>query len=152
MLAGELIEGIEAELSYSDEATAGMTLRANRARDEGVEVPLVHASLSTERVLVMDEVLGRPVSDAVAVDAAAVERPELARRLLASMLGQIVGDGLYHADPHPGNVLVSPDGTLWLLDFGAVGRLDPLVLDGLQGSRWASPSATRRWWRARCGT
>jgi ubiquinone biosynthesis protein len=132
-LAGELIIGIESELSYTDEAHAGMTLRANRADDEGVEVPLVHASLSTEKVLVMDEVLGRPVSDAAAVDAAAVERPELARRLLKSMLGQIIGDGLYHADPHPGNVLVSPDGTLWLLDFGAVGRLDPVALEGLQG-------------------
>ena len=93
----------------------------------------MHASLSTDRILVMDEVVGRPVSDAVAVDAAAVERPELARRLLASMLGQIITDGLYHADPHPGNVLVSPDGTLWLLDFGAVGRLDALALEGLQG-------------------
>ena len=132
-LANELIVGIESELSYTDEATAGMTLRANRAEDEGIDIPLVHASLSTDRILVMDEVIGRPVSDAVAVDAAAVERPELARRLLASMLGQIVTDGLYHADPHPGNVLVSPDGTLWLLDFGAVGRLDALALEGLQG-------------------
>jgi len=132
-LANELIIGIESELSYTDEASAGMTLRANRAADVGIEIPLVHASLSTDRILVMDEVLGRPVSDAVAVDAAAVERPELARRLLASMLGQIVTDGLYHADPHPGNVLVSPDGTLWLLDFGAVGRLDALALEGLQG-------------------
>jgi ubiquinone biosynthesis protein len=132
-LAGELIIGIEAELSYTDEANAGMTLRANRARDVGVDVPLVHPALSTEKVLVMDEVLGRPVSDAVAVDAAAVERPELAKRLLASMLGQIIGDGLYHADPHPGNVMVSPDGTLWLLDFGAVGRLDPVALEALQG-------------------
>jgi ubiquinone biosynthesis protein len=132
-LANELIIGIESELSYTDEANAGMTLRANRAADEGIEIPLVHASLSTDRILVMDEVIGRPVSDAVAVDAAAVERPELARRLLASMLGQIITDGLYHADPHPGNVLVSPDGTLWLLDFGAVGRLDALALEGLQG-------------------
>jgi ubiquinone biosynthesis protein len=132
-LAAELIVGIESELSYMDEASAGMALRANRARDEGVDVPLVHTTLSTERVLVMDEVLGRPVSDAVAVDAADVERPVLARRLLHSMLGQILGDGLYHADPHPGNVMVSPDGTLWLLDFGAVGRLDPVALEGLQG-------------------
>ncbi|HEX3316460.1 MAG TPA: AarF/UbiB family protein [Solirubrobacteraceae bacterium] len=132
-LAGELIIGIEAELSYTDEANAGMTLRANRERDVGVDVPLVHTTLSTERVLVMDEVLGRPVSDATAVDAAAIERPELARRLLQSMLGQIIGDGLYHADPHPGNVMVSPDGTLWLLDFGAVGRLDPVALEALQG-------------------
>jgi ubiquinone biosynthesis protein len=132
-LAGELITGIEAELDYSDEAQAGMRLKSNRAEDDGIDVPGVHVTLSTERVLVMDEVVGRPVSDAEAVDAAAVSRPELARRLLNSMLGQILGDGLYHADPHPGNVMVSPDGTLWLLDFGAVGRLDPIALEGLQG-------------------
>jgi ubiquinone biosynthesis protein len=132
-LADELIIGIESELSYSDEAAAGMQLKDNRADDVGIDVPGVHVTLSTERVLVMDEVVGRPVSDAEAVDAAAVPRPELARRLLTSMLGQILGDGLYHADPHPGNVMVSPDGTLWLLDFGAVGRLDPLALEGLQG-------------------
>ena len=132
-LAGELITGIEAELNYSDEATAGMQLRANRAADAGVDVPAVHVAVSTDRLLVMDEVVGRPVSDAAAVDACGVERSELARRLLTSMLGQILTDGLYHADPHPGNVLVSRDGTLWLLDFGAVGRLDPVTLEGLQG-------------------
>jgi ubiquinone biosynthesis protein len=132
-LADELIAGIESELSYADEASAGMRLKENRADDEGIDVPGVHITLSTDRVLVMDEVVGRPVSDAEAVDAAAVSRTELARRLLTSMLGQILGDGLYHADPHPGNVMVSADGTLWLLDFGAVGRLDPLALEGLQG-------------------
>ena len=132
-LADELIIGIESELHYSDEAQAGMRLKANRVDDDGIDVPGVHVTLSTDRVLVMDEVVGKPVSDAEAVDAAAVPRPELARRLLTSMLGQILADGLYHADPHPGNVMVSPDGTLWLLDFGAVGRLDPLALEGLQG-------------------
>jgi ubiquinone biosynthesis protein len=132
-LAGELITGIESELHYSDEATAGMQLRANRKDDVGVDVPAVHVTLSTDRLLVMEEVVGRPVSDAAAVDACGVPRSELARRLLTSVLGQILTDGLYHADPHPGNVLVGPDGTLWLLDFGAVGRLDPVSLEGLQG-------------------
>lgn len=132
-LADELALGIEAELHYSDEAAAGMQLRANRAEDVGVAVPAVHRTLSTDRVLVMEEVVGKPVSVAEAVDAAPVERSELARRLLNSLLGQILNDGLYHADPHPGNVLIGADGTLWLLDFGAVGRLDPLALEGLQG-------------------
>jgi ubiquinone biosynthesis protein len=132
-LADELITGIEAELHYSDEAAAGLQLRASRADDLGVEVPDVYRTLSTDRVLVMEQVVGRPVSDAAAVDASGVERTELARRLLNSLLGQILSDGLYHADPHPGNVLISADGTLWLLDFGAVGRLDPLALEGLQG-------------------
>jgi ubiquinone biosynthesis protein len=62
-----------------------------------------------------------------------VSRDVLARRLLASFLGQVLHDGLYHADPHPGNLFVDVHGTLWFLDFGSVGRLDPVSLEGLQG-------------------
>jgi ubiquinone biosynthesis protein len=67
------------------------------------------------------------------VDAVPVAREELARRLLTSFLGQILQDGYYHADPHPGNVMIDAEGTLWLLDFGAVGRIDPVTREALQG-------------------
>src|SRR4051794_3343603 len=132
-LADELLRSIETELDYEHEAMAGARLRQNRAGDPGVSVPAVHPTLSTARVLVMDAVEGRPLTDAAAVDAVPVPRVELARRLLSSFLGQIVQDGYYHADPHPGNILIDLDGTLWLLDFGAVGRLDPVTLEALQG-------------------
>lgn len=132
-LADELIASIEAELDYGREVAAGERLRGNRANDFGVQIPVVYPTLSSERMLVMDEVIGRAVSDASAVDAVEVARPELARRLLASFLSQILRDGFYHADPHPGNVLVGPDGVLWLLDFGAVGRIDPVTHEALQG-------------------
>ena len=132
-LAEELVRSIEAELDYRLEAKAGTRLRSNRADDQGVAIPAVHGALTTGRVLVMDEVKGRPLTDADAVDAVPVPRPELARRLLASFLGQILKDGYYHADPHPGNVLLDSEGTLWLLDFGSVGRLDPVTLESLQG-------------------
>ncbi len=132
-LADELISSIEAELDYGLEIAAGERLRDNQINDSGVQIPVVYPTLSSERMLVMDEVIGRSVSDDSAVDAADVERPELARRLLASFLSQILRDGFYHADPHPGNVLVGPDGVLWLLDFGAVGRIDPVTHEALQG-------------------
>jgi ubiquinone biosynthesis protein len=132
-LADELLHSIRAELDYEQEAEAGARLRANRAGDAGVAIPAVHPTLSTARILVMDEIRGRPLSDVAAVDAAPVERVVLARRLLASFLGQILQDGYYHADPHPGNVLLDTEGMLWLLDFGAVGRLDPVSLEALQG-------------------
>ena len=66
----------------------------------------------------------------------------LARQPAVSFLGQILHDGQYHADPHPGNVLVDTKGTIWLLDFGAVGRLDPMALDGLRGLASASRCRT----------
>ena len=132
-LANELITSIKAELDYDREAEAGTRLRASRAADTGIAIPAVHPTLSSGRLLVMDEVVGRSISDAAAVDAAPIPRAELAQRLLASLLGQILEDGYYHADPHPGNVLIDSEGTLWLLDFGAVGRIDPVTREGLMG-------------------
>jgi len=131
-LADELTHNLNAELDFEREASAGVRLRANRDGDRGVGVPAVHPTLSTGRMLVMDEVKGQPVTDAAA-EAGVVERTELAQRLLSSFLGQILQDGFYHADPHPGNILLDADGNLWLLDFGAVGRLDPVTLEALQG-------------------
>ncbi|MCU0306867.1 MAG: AarF/UbiB family protein [Thermoleophilia bacterium] len=132
-LTEELIAGVEQELDYLHEASVGTRLRENRKADVGIAVPAVHATLSTDRVLVMEEVVGRPVDDIQALDASPVPRPEIARRLLSSFLGQVLEDGLYHADPHPGNMLIDEAGTVWLLDFGAVGRLDRRALDGLRG-------------------
>jgi ubiquinone biosynthesis protein len=132
-LADELITSIEEELDYSREIKAGEKLRANREHDVGLQIPIVHPTLSSERLLVMNEVIGHSVSDTAAVDAVPVARPDLARRLLGSFLGQILADGYYHADPHPGNVLIDAEGELWLLDFGAVGRIDPVTLESLQG-------------------
>jgi ubiquinone biosynthesis protein len=132
-LAEELITSIESELDYAREAAAGTKLRESLASGSGVRIPGVHPTLSTQRLLVMDEAVGRSISDAAAVDAVPVGRAELARRLLGTFLAQILNDGYYHADPHPGNVLIDAQGTLWLLDFGAVGRIDPIAREALQG-------------------
>ncbi|MBV8999119.1 MAG: hypothetical protein JO304_08680 [Solirubrobacterales bacterium] len=132
-LADELITSIKAELDYGREVAAGLRLAQGHGANGAVRVPVVHPTLSSGRMLVMDEVMGRSVSDDSAVDAVPVERSELSRRLLASFLEQILRDGYYHADPHPGNVLIDSEGTLWLLDFGAVGQIDPVTRDALQG-------------------
>jgi ubiquinone biosynthesis protein len=131
-LADELIRGIESELDYLDEANAGRRFAKNLDGSD-VRVPGVFPTLCTSTVLVMEEVPGRSVADADAVDACGVPREELARRLLRSFLQQVLRDGLYHADPHPGNVFVDAQGRLWLIDFGAVGSVSPVLLEGLQG-------------------
>jgi len=92
-----------------------------------VRVPAVYGQWSTSRVLVMEYLDGVSVRDAEPVLAASgADRHGLARGLLAAMLGQVMAEGTFHADPHPGNVLVLRDGQLALIDFGSVGRLDPL--------------------------
>lgn len=129
----ELIAGLEQELDYLHEASVGTRLRENRSGDVGIAVPQVYSTLSTDRVLVMEEVVARAIADPEALAASSVSRSELARRLLSSFLGQVLDDGLFHADPHPGNLLIDDAGTIWMLDFGSVGRLDPRSLDGLRG-------------------
>jgi ubiquinone biosynthesis protein len=81
----------------------------------------------------MEEVIGHSVGDQRALDESPVPRPELAMRTFSSFIGQVLDDALYHADPHPGNLLIDGAGSIWLLDFGAVGRLDARTLEGLRG-------------------
>src|SRR6476646_11301320 len=80
----------------------------------------------------MEESEGVTVADHDAIEAAPDPANVLASRLLQSFLDQVLRDGLYHADPHPGNIFVDPEGRLWFLDFGAVGRLSPVILESMQ--------------------
>jgi len=131
-LAVELVKSVNDELDYLHEATNGALLARNRGGDTGISIPTVHRELCSSAVLVMDLAPGRSVATLGAVETAARPRDEIARNLLTSFLGQILQDGLYHADPHPGNVLIDDRGDIALIDFGSVGVLDPRLLGGLQ--------------------
>ena len=96
---------------------------------DGIVIPRAHHDLSTRRVLVMERLDGQALSKATPADC---DRERLARALLDSLLRQIVVDGVFHADPHPGNILLLDDGRLGLIDFGAVGRLDAGLRAALQ--------------------
>ena len=85
-------------------------------------MPGVHERLSTARLLVLDEVGGVPVREAPAGEA----RLEAARQLLDAYYLQILGEGFFHADPHPGNLRWWED-RVWFLDFGMVGEVEPRV-------------------------
>jgi len=88
-----------------------------------IQIPAVHSA--SRRVLVLERLDGVNVRDADG-RLAGRDRLALARGLLTTMLRQVMIEGTFHADPHPGNVLVLRDGRLALIDFGSVGRLDPL--------------------------
>jgi ubiquinone biosynthesis protein len=97
-----------------------------QASDE-VRIPRVCPEHSTSRVLVIERLEGVSVRDAGAlIEELGLSRPALASALLRCFLRQILREGTFHADPHPGNVMVLRDGHLALIDFGSVGRLDPL--------------------------
>ncbi|WP_245933542.1 ABC1 kinase family protein [Arthrobacter livingstonensis] len=98
-----------------------------------VTVPHAYAEFSGEPLLVMNQLPGLPISSASRQlgELTAVERSELAATLLGATLQQIISDGVFHADLHAGNIFITPEGKLGLLDFGAVGRLDPATQSAL---------------------
>ena len=90
-----------------------------------VVLPALHERLSTEHVLVIEWLDGVSLRTAEPlIDSRGLDRAELARVLLHSMVYQITEGGVFHADPHPGNVMLLTDGHLAMLDWGSVGRLD----------------------------
>jgi ubiquinone biosynthesis protein len=130
-LAGGFADAVREELDFRIEAAnmAGVAATA----DGAVRIPVPYQPLCGQRVLVMQRLDGTPLGAAGPVIAErGLDRGGLARALLGSLLGQVMLTGVFHADPHPGNVLVLADGRLGLLDFGSVGRLDTSVRSALQ--------------------
>jgi ubiquinone biosynthesis protein len=124
-LAEEFADRLREELDFRLEARNATEIAALTDGDR-VHVPVVHSELSTARILVMEWLDGVSVREVERIDALGLDRARLAETLLRSSLRQMLVDGRFHADPHPGNVLVLADGRLGLIDFGATGRLDPL--------------------------
>jgi ubiquinone biosynthesis protein len=94
------------------------------AKDEGVKFPVPLPELSTSRVLTMERLDGCPLTKVKDFALIGSDANELARRGARVFLDMIFRDGFYHADPHPGNILVMADGVIGLLDAGMVGRVD----------------------------
>ena len=116
-------------------AVAATWAGQQRAASNSVSVvlPALHERLCTEHVLVIDWLDGVSLRAAgELIEDRGFDRTELARVLLRSMVYQITEGGVFHADPHPGNILLLSDGRLALLDFGSVGRLDAQQRSALQ--------------------
>jgi predicted unusual protein kinase regulating ubiquinone biosynthesis (AarF/ABC1/UbiB family) len=128
-LADEFETTIREEMDYEREAAMLSEIRANFADHDGVAMPRVIESHSTERVLTMEYIGGTKITDVATLDERGVDRTALAERLQRAYMRMIVDEGVFHADPHPGNLAVQDDGTLVFYDFGMSGRVDPFVQD-----------------------
>jgi aarF domain-containing kinase len=117
------------ETDYGREADALQEFTRLLAADGSFEVPRVFRDLSSRRVLTMEYLAGRHVSDLLAEAPPQGERDRLAALLLDLFCRQTLVFGLLHADPHPGNFLFLPDGRIGLLDFGCVKRFAPRSLE-----------------------
>jgi len=130
-LYSQVRQMIEEELDFAREAQSMQQIAQNLQTHSGILVPIVHPDYSTIRVLTTTWHEGVKISNVEQLDAWQVDRRDLCTRLLQAYCQMVFADGYYHADPHPGNILVKPDGTIVLLDFGATGRLSPAMREGI---------------------
>jgi ubiquinone biosynthesis protein len=133
----EIQQMVLAELDYRQEAEAIVTIGGNFAGRSDVLIPRVIASCSTARVLTTEWMDGVKVNDMAGIAAHHIDRAQAARLCIEAYCKQIFVDGVYHADPHPGNLLLRPragDGAgpaLVFLDFGATARISPGMRKGI---------------------
>lgn len=120
-----------AELDYLAEAHNAERFATSFADDPHVQIPAVLWETTTSRVLTLQRVHGLKIDDVAALDAAGIDRRELAARATGMLCQMVFEDGFFHADPHPGNFFVAPDGSLAVIDFGMVGELDDALREHL---------------------
>lgn len=124
-LAAEFLDNVREELDFSIEASNGRELATALAGIERVRVPATFPELSGRRILVQELVTAPSIDELLHLGVTAHDRRDLADRLVGIFVQQLFHVGVFHADPHPGNILVEPDGTIVMIDLGAVGRLGP---------------------------
>ncbi len=122
-VAREFNATIVQELDYEQETRNAEIFRKNFAGWKDVYVPQIYGVFSTRRLIVMEFIEGLKIIDIEGLKAAGFNPPLMVRLLARTYLKQLLEDGFFHADPHPGNLRVMPDGRLAFFDFGMTGRL-----------------------------
>lgn len=161
-LYGEMTDTIGAELNFLQELQSGRAFSDRFSEMDGIRFPVYFDEVSTRRVLVMEWIEGARITDLAFIEKHELDRHEIAERLFILFLEQVLYGGQFHADPHGGNILLKPDGTIVLIDFGMTGTITKTdsqavlriaegiifknydqVLDALEELRFLLPQANR---------
>ena len=123
-IVDEFGRNVLTELDYYSEAYNGRRLAATVQDVSGVDIPRIYSGLSSTRVLTMDFVDGVTIVDVAAIRAAGIDPVRLSERFLEGAVKQLLVDGFFHGDPHPGNVMVDlSTGDVQMIDLGMCGQL-----------------------------
>jgi len=158
----EFVRTIGDELNFHLELENGLYFQKKYEDFPGLEIPHYYPEYSTKRVLVMEWKEGKRVNDLVFLEKHHIDKYKISNVLLESFLGQLLTEGKFHADPHPGNIMVKADGTIVLIDFGMIGvirKRDAMyirdivigillkdykkVVDAIEGMRFLLPHADK---------
>ncbi|MCC5639072.1 AarF/ABC1/UbiB kinase family protein [Nostoc sp. CHAB 5844] len=119
------------EIDYLSEGRNADTFRRNFRGYDWVKVPRIYWRYTSPRVLTLEYLPGIKISQYEAIEAAGLDRKIIARQGAQAYLHQLLNNGFFHADPHPGNIAVSADGGLIFYDFGMMGRIKSNIREGL---------------------
>jgi ubiquinone biosynthesis protein len=122
-IADDFADTLNAELDYETEGRNADRFRANFKDESAVHIPWVYWDYTTKRLLVMEYIEGIKISNIDVLDAAGVDRTKVANNAARMIIKEILEDGYFHADPHPGNFIVMEDEVIGAMDFGIVGFL-----------------------------
>lgn len=131
-MVAEFRRVVRRELDFAREARNLQVFARNFRRNPHVRIPRCYPEFCTSRVITMEWLDGTPFSHPSLRTNASVDLAEVARHGADMYLEMIFHHGFYHGDPHPGNLLLLPDGTIGLLDFGMVGRLDESMREDIE--------------------
>jgi len=120
------------ELDYIQEGKNAETFARNFAANPKIRIPAVYWPFTTSKVLTLEFIEGTKISDFASIDAQGIDRREVARTLAGAYCQMFFSDGLFHGDPHPGNIFVRPGPEIILVDFGMVDRISPPKKEGLR--------------------
>ena len=148
-ILNEFASGVLLEMDYRNEAYNARRIADAMVKFERLHIPVVHGQLSGERVMTAEFVKGVKISNVGALDAAGIDRKEIGVVFVRALIKQVLVDGFFHGDPHPGNIFVEPEtGRITFLDFGLVGRLTQNqrmdLLDLINGLQLRDSSAVAR--------
>src|SRR6476620_6999243 len=121
----EFHETIHEEMDYAAEGKNAERFRENFKNWDNIKVPTIYWNATTSKVLTMEFIHGTKVTDLAQQERLGISPAKVNRLLIKTYLKQLLEDGFFHADPHPGNLLVQNDGRLAFFDFGMVGRITP---------------------------
>ena len=131
-MVAEFRRVVRRELDFAREARNMQVFERNFARNPHVRIPRCYPEFSTSRVLTMEWIDGTRLSDPCLRNDSQLDLAAAARHGAEMYLEMIFHHGFYHGDPHPGNLVVQADGTIGLLDFGMVGRLDEALREDIE--------------------
>ncbi|MBX9689946.1 MAG: AarF/ABC1/UbiB kinase family protein [Candidatus Obscuribacterales bacterium] len=124
-IIAEFAKTVFEEIDYIREGRNADTFRHNFRGNERIYIPRIIWKMTGRRVLTIEYVPGSRITDLQALELMSVDRTELTAVGVNFYLKQLLEDGFFHADPHPGNMRIMPDGRVGIFDFGMVGRVAP---------------------------